>query len=131
VSLFGKSEEKVAQEETAKAEAERLQSLSAADLAVVLMPAFGPEGPRPGSYLNQLQVAMWLMSSYPHSTKYLKDLRAPIMEGLQDLENAGLIVARSQGGSASLLKATRLGETALAEGTVAEALRGPAAPNPG
>jgi hypothetical protein len=124
VALFGNSEEKAAQDQAAQAEAERLQSLPAAQLAEVLMPAFGPEGPKPDSYLNQLQVASWLMSSYPRGSKYLKDLREPIMEGLQDLENAGLIVGRSRGGAASLLKATRLGEQALAEGRVADYLKG-------
>ena len=123
MALFGNKEEKAAEEQAAKAEAERLQSMSAVELAEVLMPAFGPDGPKPGSYLNQLQVASWLMSSFPRGTKYLKDLREPIMEGLQDLENAGLIVGRTRGGAASLLKATRLGEEALAEGTVADHLR--------
>jgi hypothetical protein len=123
VALFGNKEEKAAEEQAAKAEAERLQSMSAVELAEVLMPAFGPDGPKPGSYLNQLQVASWLMSSFPRGTKYLKDLREPIMEGLQDHENAGLIVGRTRGGAASLLKATRLGEDALAEGTVADHLR--------
>ena len=88
------------------------------------MPAFGPDGPKPGGYLNQLQVGSWLMSSFPRGTKYLTDLRDPIMEGLQVLENADLIVGRTRGGAASLLKATRLGEAALAEGTVAEKLSG-------
>ena len=124
MALFGNKEEKAAQDPAAQVEVERLQSLSAVELAVELMPAFGPDGPKPDSYLNQLQVAMWLMSSYPRGTKYLKDLREPIMEGLQDLENAGLIVGRSRGGAASLLKATRLGEDALAEGTVADHLKG-------
>ena len=106
----------------AKAEVERLQALSAVELAQTLMPAFGPEGPRPGAALDNLQIAMWLMSSIPHSTKYMKDLREPILEGLQDLENAGLIVGTFRGGQASLLKATRLGEEALAEGNVAKYL---------
>jgi hypothetical protein len=122
VSLFGKSEEKVAEEEAAKAEAERLQSLTAVQFAEVLMPAFGPDGPKPGSYLNQLQVGSWLMSSFPRGTKYIKDLREPIMERLQVLENADLIVGRTRGGAASLLKATRLGEQALAEGNVSKYL---------
>ncbi len=122
MSLFGKSEEKVAEEEAAKAEAERLQSLTAVQFAEVLMPAFGPNGPKPGSYLNQLQVGSWLMSSFPRGTKYIKDLREPIMEGLQVLENADLIVGRTRGGAASLLKATRLGEQALAEGNVSKYL---------
>ena len=123
MALFGNKEEKAAEEEAAKAEAQRLQSLTAVQFAEVLMPAFGPDGPKPGSYLNQLQVASWLMSSFPRGTKYIKDLREPIMEGLQVLENGDLIVARTRGGAASLLKATRLGEEALAEGNVSKYLK--------
>jgi hypothetical protein len=123
VALFGNKEEKAAQDQAAQAETERLQGLSATELAAVLMPAFGPDGPKPGSYLNQLQVSMWLMSSFPRGTKLLTDLREPTMEGLQVLENAGLIVGRSRGGTASLLKATRLGEEALAEGNVGKYLK--------
>ncbi len=123
VALFGNKEEKAAQQAAAQAEAERLQSLSAADLAEVLMPAFGPDGPKPDGYLNQLQVASWLMADFPGGTRYIKDLREPIMEGLEVLENANLIVGRSRGGAASLLKATRLGEEALAEGNVAKYLK--------
>ncbi len=122
VALFGNKEAKAAQEEAARAEAERLESLTAVQFAEVLMPAFGPDGPKPGSYLNQLQVGMWLMSSFPHGEKFIKDLRDPIMEGLQVLENADLIVGRTRGGAASLLKATRLGEEALAGGDVAKYL---------
>jgi hypothetical protein len=124
VALFGNKEEKAAQEEAAKAEAQRLQSLPAVQFAEVLMPAFGPDGPKPGGYLNDLQVGSWLMSSFPRGTKFLTDLREPIMEGLQVLENADLIVGRTRGGAASLLKATRLGEEALAAGTVANYLKG-------
>jgi hypothetical protein len=124
VALFGNKQEKAAQEQVARAEVERLQSLTAAQFAEVLMPAFGPDGPKPGGYLNQLQVGMWLMSSFPRGTKFLTELRDPIMEGLQVLENADLIVGRTQGGTASLLKATRLGEEALAGGTVANYLKG-------
>jgi hypothetical protein len=60
----------------------------------------------------------------PPWTKFLTELRDPIMEGLQVLENADLIVGRTQGGTASLLKATRLGEEALAGGAVANYLKG-------
>jgi hypothetical protein len=123
VALFGNKEEKAAQEEAAKAEVERLQSLTAAQFAEVLMPAFGPDGPKPGGYLNDLQVGSWLMSSFPRGTKFLTDLRNPMMEGLQVLENADLIVGRTRGGAASLLKATRLGEEALAQGNVSKYLK--------
>jgi hypothetical protein len=124
VALFGNKQEKAAQEEAARAEVERLQSLSAVQFAEMLMPVFGPDGPKPGSYLNDLQVGMWLMSSFPRGTKFLTDLRNPMMEGLQVLENADLIVGRTRGGAASLLKATRLGEEALAEGNVSKYLTG-------
>ena len=124
MALFGNKEEKAAQEQAAKAEAERLQSLTAVQFAEVLMPAFGPDGPKPGGYLNDLQVGMWLMSSFPRGTKFITELRNPIMEGLQVLENADLIVGRTRGGAASLLKATRLGEEALADGDVSKYLTG-------
>jgi hypothetical protein len=118
VALFGNKQEKVVQEAAAKAEVERLQALSAVELAEALMPAFGPEGARSGAPLNNLQVASWLMSSFPRSTKYLTGLREPILEGLQDLVNAGLIVGTFRAGQASMLKATRLGEEALAQGDI-------------
>ena len=54
MALFGNKEEKAAQEEAAREEAERLQSLTAAQFAEVLLPAFGPEGPKPGGYINYL-----------------------------------------------------------------------------
>ena len=88
------------------------------------MLAFGPDGPNRGATSTILQVVSWLMSSFPRGTKFLTDLREPIMEGLQVLENADLIVGRTRGGAASLLKATRLGEEALAEGNVAKYLNG-------
>jgi len=124
VSLFGKSEEKAAEEQAAEAEAARLQSLPAAELAEAVMPAFGPEGARPGHELNILQVLSWLMSSYPGGTKRLTQLRQPTREAIQALENAGLVIQMGPGGPGARLKATSLGETALAEGTVAKYLKG-------
>jgi hypothetical protein len=124
VALFGNKEEKVAQDQAAKAEADRLQALSATQLAEAVMPAFGPEGARPGNEINILQVMNWLMSSYPRGTKYLTQLRDPTWEAIQALENAGLVIRMGSGGQGGRLKATSLGETALAEGTVAENLKG-------
>jgi len=124
VALFGNKEEKVAQDQAAKAEADRLQALPATQLAEAVMPAFGPEGARPGNEINILQVMSWLMSSYPRGTKYLTQLRDPTWEAIQALENAGLVIQMGSGGQGGRLKATSLGETALAEGTVAENLKG-------
>jgi hypothetical protein len=126
VSLFGKSEEKAAQAEAAKAEAERLLALSAAEMGEAVMPAFGADGARPGHELNSLQIMSWLMSSHPGGTKYLTKLRDPTREGIQALENAGLVIQMGPGGPGARLKATSLGETALAEGTVGDYLKGPA-----
>ncbi len=118
MSVFGKSEEKAAQQEAAQAEAQRLQALSAVELAEVVMPAFGPDGARPGNEINILQIMSWLMSTYPGGTKFLTQLRNPTREAIQALENAGLVIQMGPGGSGARLKATALGETALGEGTV-------------
>jgi hypothetical protein len=51
--LFGMSEAKAAQDDAAKAEADRLGALAPADMAVELMPAFGRSGElRPRSQEN-------------------------------------------------------------------------------
>jgi hypothetical protein len=118
--LFGKSEEKAAQEAAAEAEVERLNALPVATLAAEIMPAFGPDGPRSagGRGINILQVANWLIASYPRGTKYLQQLQTPVREGVQALEHAGLVQRWGPASAGSRLSATRLGETALAEGDV-------------
>ncbi len=63
------------------------------------------------------------MAGYPRGTKYLKDLQQPAREGLQALENAGLVL-QSGGQALGWFSATRLGQSALADGTVAEHLNG-------
>ncbi len=124
MALFGNKEEKAAEQAAAQAEAERLQALPASELAEAVMPAFGPDGGRPGHELNSLQVMSWLMSSHKGGTKYLTQLRNPTREAIQALENAGLVIQMGPGGPGARLKATSLGETALAEGTVAKYLNG-------
>ncbi len=124
MSLFGKSEEKVAEQQAAQAEAERLQAMSATELAEVVMPAFGPEGARPGNEINVLQIMSWMMRAHPGGAKLLTQLRNPTREAIQALENAGLVIQMGPGGPGARLKATSLGETALAEGNVAKYLQG-------
>jgi hypothetical protein len=101
---------------------DRLSALSARDLAEELMPAFGPDGPTTpgwGHIVNWLRAGTWLMSSYPRGSQFVKELQAPVSEGLQALEHAGLVEQRSVNSSETpALGATRLGETALAEGKV-------------
>jgi hypothetical protein len=123
VALFGNREEKAAQDQAARAEVDRLLALPVTELAEGVMPAFGPEGARPGQEVNILMVMSWLMRSYPRGTKYLTELRDPTWEAIQALENAGLLIHMGAAGPGGRLKATRAGEEALAKGTVAEQLR--------
>jgi hypothetical protein len=130
VPLFGKSKEKVAQDDAARVEAERLKALSVEDLAQEVMPAFGPEGPRAGKEINSLQISNWLMRSYPGGTTYVRDLHQAVCEGMQVLEHAGLVqvLAGPRGSIATgaHVKATRLGDTALASGAVEQHIKGAA-----
>jgi hypothetical protein len=126
--LFRKSEEQVAQQTAAEAEVERLGGLPIDDLALEILPAFGPDGLQPGRAGARVQdVCKWLMSSYPSKFCNPLQIMTPVNEGIQRLENAGLVLRRVQEGGGSRITATRLGETALAEGTAKQHLTGPAA----
>jgi hypothetical protein len=122
--VFGNKEQKAAQDVAARGEADRLAGLSAADLAAEMMPAFAPDGPGRGNppEVNLIQLGAWLMRAYPRGTKYLRDLERPLREAVQALENAGLVERRGQQTVGSRLSATRLGEQALADGGVREAV---------
>jgi hypothetical protein len=84
------------------------------------MPVFGPGGAstKMGQRIGTLQIANWLPSSVPRGTGQLKQVLEPVREGVQVLENAGLVLRRNLGEGSSYLQVTRLGETALAEGSV-------------
>lgn len=125
MSLFGNKEEKAAKKEAARAESDRLVALPVADLAVEIMPAFGPDGIQAGSGHRQgaVEVAKWLLSDFDGSVKYSQPVLGPSIEGLKALERAGLLESRNFGsGNAATYHATRLGETALAEGSVKQQL---------
>lgn len=96
--LFGNKSLKAEEELSAQAEAVRLASLSAAELAVEVMPAFGPGGPGRGELpeLNFIQVGSWLMRDQPRGTKFLRDLEQPVRASIQALEVAGLVQHRGQ-----------------------------------
>jgi hypothetical protein len=129
MSLFGNRGEKAAREAAAQAESERLVALPVADLAVEIMPAFGPDGLQAGSGHRQgpMEVTSWLFSSLSASAKVRQPVLGPVIEGLQALDNAGLVERRSFGsGSTNTYHATRLGETALAEGSLSQHLAGSA-----
>jgi hypothetical protein len=129
--LFHKSEEKVAQEAAAQAEFERLIALSPSELGVELMPAFGPDGPHghgANGGINILQVLAWINDAhFARGISYIQQLQEPVREGIQALDHAGLVIT-SGGRDGSWTAATRLGQTALAAGTVAELMAGPATP---
>jgi hypothetical protein len=119
--LFRKSQEKEAEEAAAQAEFERLNGLPVPDLAAELLPAFSPDQKR--SAHGPLIAANWLMASYPGGTKYLKPLQEPVREAMQALEHAGLLIMVTQNAGGAKMDITRLGETALAQGTVREYLQ--------
>jgi hypothetical protein len=127
VGLFGNRDEKRAREAAAQAESERLAALPVAELAAAVMPAFGAEGIAAGSGHRQgpIEVTEWLFDSTSTKVKYRQPVLGPVIEALQLLDGAGLVGRRSFGGansSASTYHATRLGEAALADGSVAQHL---------
>ena len=125
--MFGSKQQKAAQDAAARAEVARLTSLSAPDLAAEIMKGFGPGGvpTTGGRRISPLSIASWLMKPFPRGGIQVKDLLGPVKEGVQALENAGLVLREPLGEGAYCLAATRLGETALAGGSVREHLAGP------
>ena len=137
--MFRKSEEKAAREAAGRVEFERLMALPVAELARELMPAFGPDGLRPlhggdsgppasgqpAWGINLLQLVRWVSSTYcPSGNVHASELMEPIREGLQPLERAGLVLRTRR--HQDTWAVTRLGQTALADGTVQDHLVGQA-----
>jgi hypothetical protein len=125
--LFRKSEEKAAREEAGRVEFEHLMALPVAELARDLMPAFGPDGLKllhgPAWGINLLQLAGWVGRTYcPSGAVHARELMEPVREALQTLENAGLVLPTPRHRDSWTV--TRLGETALADGTVPDHLVG-------
>jgi hypothetical protein len=127
VGLFGNKEERAAEEAAGAAEVERLNSLSTDDLAVELMPAFGPGGAkakgRAGS--NAMAVIQWLVSDYPRHPS-LRPLAETVPAALQRLSAAGLLKATGSGIGTGVdsYSLTPAGEEALAGGSVPQRLAG-------
>jgi hypothetical protein len=117
MSIFGNKQEKRAEEEAAKTESDRLASLPVPDLAAEILPAFGPEGPGKGEKeIGTLQIGMFLMDDFPRGRQFIKPLVDPIHEGIQALENAGLIERRNHNIGTSTVKVTRAGLEAIESG---------------
>jgi hypothetical protein len=126
MALFGNREEKAAKEAEAQAELDRLTALAQPELGGEIARAFAPDGlgTKSGHRQGPIEVTNWLMSSYSSKAKFTQPLLRPVMEGLQALENAGLVESRGFGdkGAASTYHLTTAGEQALADGSVAKCL---------
>jgi hypothetical protein len=141
MGLFGNKEKKAAEDAATAAEFGRLCALPRPDLAVEIMPVFGPDGQRPTGGrpgIGIMQILLWLTMSKPGGSKYMSQMEQPVREALQLLEHANLVIASTAGGqkhmsgvtpgevltkgASSWLNATSLGEAALAEGTVRQHL---------
>ena len=87
-----------------------------------LMPAFGPDGPHgqgPNGGINILQVLAWVNDAhFARGISYISKLQEAVREGIQALDHAGLVIT-SGGRDGTWTAVTRLGQTALAAGTVA------------
>jgi hypothetical protein len=122
--LFRRSEEKVARKAAAKQEIERLRALSVFDLATLVLPGLGPDGPTRGASAFPQQLSDWLLKDYPGAGfQDTLDLIAAVNKALDLLKDAHLV------GTISLQRTPRwqitpLGESALAEGNVRKRLEG-------
>lgn len=105
-------------------EADRLIALPVAELGAAIIGAFGPGGlpTTGGRRIGVLGIANWLMKPVPRGASHLQRLLNPVREGVQALENAGLVMRHHEGEGASSLTVTRTGESALAEGSVRQHL---------
>ncbi len=122
---FGDSDEKQARNAAAQQETDRLVSLPLPGLAAEVMAAFGPDGMevKSGHQAGAMQVTSWLLEDYSSKVKYRQPVLGPTIEALGLLETAGLVTGRNFGsGNAQTYQPTRLGLTALADGTVGKVL---------
>jgi len=119
-------EDKAVQRELADGEIERLCELAVPDLAAAILPALAARR-RPASTRPAQDVAAWLTYGWPRRPSFtgLAALEAVACEAIQALEHAGLLIRTvlSSGGSTAAL--TRLGWTALVQGTAGGYLSGP------
>ena len=122
--LFRRNEEKAARKAAAKVEIERLRGLPADDLAVFVLPGLGPNGPTKGTSIRVQQLCEYLLQDYPGAGQMATlDLVAPVNRALDMLHDAHLVSPISVQRS-PVWRITPQGETALADGTVRERVRG-------
>jgi hypothetical protein len=117
--VFGNKEKKAQDAVAAQAALDRLLALPVTDLAVEILPAFAPGAVLgSGGRVNATLAANFLTKQGPRVSGSIKSMLGPAQEGLQALDRAGLI---TQGGAPSgtspSYTVTRLGESALADGS--------------
>ena len=124
VRLFaGSRPDRQAEIAAARAESERLIALPIGELAVEILPAFGPSGMniRIGSQRGPREVLKWLLPDLP--VRYWPPVIGPVIEALGVLEHANLLTRRSWGESgSSTYDVSRLGQSTLTDGTVRQLL---------
>ena len=123
--LFRRSEEKVARKAAAKQEIERLRALSVFDLAAIVLPGLGPDGPTHGVSVWAQQLSDWLLKDYPGAGwQDSLDLLAAVNKALDVLDDAHLVTTISLQRTPKW-QITPLGEAALADDTVRERVMRP------
>jgi len=106
-------------------EIERLKALSAENLAMALLPRLGPDEANQRTSVRVQQLCEYLVRDFPGAGQLqpLK-LMSNVNEALKTLNRAGLVYPISHQRS-PFWRITPLGATALAEGTIEQALRKP------
>lgn len=120
--LFRRSEEKAARKAAAKQEIARLRALNVDDLAALVLPGLGPEGPTRGASLWAQQLCVYLLKDYPGAGQSdTLDLLAAVNKALDMLQDARLVSPISIQRTPRW-QITPLGERTVAEGNVHERL---------
>jgi hypothetical protein len=122
--LFRRSEEKAARKAAAKEEIKRLRALSVDDLAVLVLPGLGSDGPTHGTSVRVQQMCAYLLADHPGAGQLdTLDLLASVRKAVDRLHAAGLVSPISIQRE-PVWRITPLGESTLAEGTVRQRLAG-------
>jgi hypothetical protein len=120
--LFRRSEEKIARKAAAKAEIDRLRALNVYDMAAIVLPGLGPDGPSRGTSTRVQQLCEYLLRDFPGAGQMTTlDLLAPVHRALDILQDAKLATTISVQRD-PLWRITPLGEKALTEGSVRQRL---------
>lgn len=120
--LFGKSEEKRAQNEAALAEIARLKGLTPAELGALLLPALGKDGVGKGHSTRVQQLCDYLLRDVqpPRKLRAL-ELSGRVSKALDEAERVGFVSTISVTRS-PLWQITERGQQALDEDTYRERL---------